>query len=91
MEEGPALGPLLIPALEWDGYGVVWVNGESGLRAAKRWGRTFDLVITNSPTRGMAGVDLTAQIHALFPGLPVLHLNDLSQLRVESTDGGPAA
>ena len=78
VEDEPALGRLLIRALEWDGYDVVWANGEAGLRAAKIWGRPFNLVITNSQRPGLAGVDLIGQINALFPGLPVLHLGDLS-------------
>lgn len=78
VEDEPALGRLLIRALEWDGYDVVWANGEVGLRAAKIWGRTFNLVITNSQRPGVAGVDLIGQINALFPGLPVLHLDDLA-------------
>lgn len=69
VEDERTLGHLLIRVLRRDGYEVVWVSGEAGLRAAKRWGKTFDLFITNS--RG-AGAELTALINALFPGLPVL-------------------
>jgi DNA-binding response OmpR family regulator len=43
MEDEPALWHLLIRALQWDGYDVVWVNGEAGLRAAKMWGKPYHL------------------------------------------------
>jgi DNA-binding response OmpR family regulator len=88
VEDEPALGRLLIRALEWDGYDVVWVNGEAGLRAAKIWGKPFDLVITNSQRPGVAGVDLIGQVNALFPRLPVLRLDDLS-LPSGQTRGDP--
>src|SRR4051794_41604979 len=78
VEDEPALGRLLIRALEWDGYDVVWVNGEAGLRAAKGWGNPFDLVITNSHRPGVAGGDLIRQVKALFPLPAVLRLEHLS-------------
>ena len=87
IEDEPTLGHLLIRALEWDGYDVVWVNGEAGLRAAKMWGKSYDLVITNSRRPGAAGADPIALVHNLFPGLPVLHLDQVSQPKGEAHDG----
>ena len=87
VEDEPALGHLLIRALEWDGYEVVWVNGEAGVRAAKMWGKPYDLVVTDGRGPGMAGVDLIVLVNALFPGLPVLHLDDLSQPNCQSPSG----
>ena len=89
VEDEPALGRLLIRALEWDGYGVVWVNGEAGLRAAKIWGKSYDLVITNSHgPLFVSGPDLLGFIGEFFPGTPVLHLDDLSQSPTQRP-GGP--
>lgn len=87
VEDEPALGHLLIRALEWDGYEVVWVNGEAGLRAAKVWGKPYDLVVTDSRGPGVGGVDLIVLVQDLFPGLPVLHLDDLAQPNCESFSG----
>jgi DNA-binding response OmpR family regulator len=78
VEDEPTLGHLLIRALQWDGYDVVWVNGEAGFRAAKMWGKPYDLVITNSRSPGRDGVDPIGLINGLFPGLPILHLDDVS-------------
>ncbi|HET7424268.1 MAG TPA: hypothetical protein VFJ92_11925 [Gemmatimonadales bacterium] len=77
----------MIRALEWDGYDVVWVNGEAGLRAAKMWGKSYDLVITTSCRPGAAGAGPIAHVHALFPGLPVLHLDEVSQPKGEPHRG----
>ena len=93
VEDEPALGRLLIRALEWDGYGVVWVNGEAGLRAAKIWGKSYDLVITNSHGTnshgplGVSGPDLLGLIGECFPGIPVLHLDDLCQSHGQRPSG----
>jgi DNA-binding response OmpR family regulator len=87
IEDEPTLGHLLIRALEWDGYDVVWVNGEAGLRAAKMWGKSYDLVITNSRRPGAAGADPIALVHELLPGLPVLHLDEVSQPKGEAHHG----
>jgi hypothetical protein len=87
MEDEPTLGHLLIRALEWDVYDVVWVNGEAGLRAAKIWGKSYDLVITNSRRPGAAGADPSALVHDLFAGLPVPYLDEVSQPTGEAHDG----
>jgi DNA-binding response OmpR family regulator len=39
----------------------------------------FDLMITNTHMPRMNGAELVAEVRAAFPGLPILHLDDLSR------------
>ena len=66
-------------ALQEVGYEVVAVrDGEAGLEAAKSAGVPYDLVVTNSYMPKMTGEQLIEHLRGLFPGLPILHLDDLS-------------
>jgi two-component system response regulator MprA len=80
VDDEPAVRQLLVRALQGDGYEVVAVNdGEAGLTAAKTAGKPYDLVITNNCMPRMSGAELVAHLQALYPGLPILRLDDLSR------------
>jgi len=80
VDDEPAVRQLLVRLLQTEGYEVVGVNdGEAGLTAAKTAGKPYDLVITNNCMPRMTGAELVAHLQALYPGLPILHLDDLSR------------
>jgi two-component system, cell cycle sensor histidine kinase and response regulator CckA len=80
VDDEPAVRNLIVRALQEVGYEVVAVrNGEAGLDAATSAGVPYDLVITNSYMPSMTGEQLIRHLRELFPGLPILHLDDLSR------------
>ena len=67
--------------LQEGGYEVVAVNdGQAGLDAVKRADVPYDLVVTNNNMPRMGGAELIVELRSGFPDLPILHLDDLSQL-----------
>ena len=68
---------LLQRILAGEGYDVVCVptlgqpTGVPDIR--------FDLVITNTRAPDESGQDVIREIHQVFPGVPVLHLDDLTR------------
>ena len=80
VDDEPAVRELIVRALQGAGYEVVAVrNGEAGLDAAKSAGVPYGLVLTNSYMPTMSGEQLIGHLRQLFPHLPILHLDDLSQ------------
>jgi CheY-like chemotaxis protein len=80
VDDEPAVRHLLVRLLDTEGYEVVAVNdGAAGLAAAKTAGKPYDLVITNNCMPRMSGAELVAHLQRLYPGLPILHLDDLSR------------
>jgi CheY-like chemotaxis protein len=80
VDDEPAVRHLLVRLLQEEGYEVVAVNdGEAGLTAARTARNPYDLVITNNCMPRMSGAELVAHLQALYPGLPILHLDDLSR------------
>ena len=80
VDDEPAVRELIMRALQGAGYEVVAVrDGEAGLDAAKSAGLPYDLVLTNSYMPTMSGEQLIGHLRQLFPHLPILHLDDLSQ------------
>ena len=69
--------------LQEAGYDVeALADGVAGLEAAMH--DTFDLVVTNQCMPRMSGDELTARLHQMFPGLPILRIGSL--LRVDAGD-----
>ena len=66
-------------ALEGAGYEVVAMNdGQAGLNAASTADPSYDLVVTNNCMPHLSGAEMVAALRKRFPGLPILHLDDLS-------------
>jgi CheY-like chemotaxis protein len=79
VDDEPAVRALVVRALQEVGYEAVAVkDGEAGLEAAKSAGVPYDLVLTNSYMPAMTGEQLIGHLRDLLPGLPILHLDDLS-------------
>ena len=79
VDDEPAVRALVMRALQEAGYEVVAVrDGEAGLDAATSAGVPYNLVVTNSYMPAMTGEQLIGHLQELFPGLPILHLDDLS-------------
>ena len=79
VDDEPAIRELLVRALGEAGYEVVAVrDGEAGLTAAKGAELPYDLVVTNSYMPGLSGEQLIGHLRKLYPGLPILHLDDLA-------------
>jgi DNA-binding response OmpR family regulator len=79
VDDEPAIRDLLVRALGMAGYDVVAVaDGEAGLIAARNAELPYDLVVTNSYMPSLSGEELIGQLRNLYPGLPILHLQDLA-------------
>ncbi len=79
VDDEPAIRDLLVRALGMAGYDVVAVaDGEAGLVAARNAELPYDLVVTNSYMPSLSGEELIGQLRNLYPGLPILHLQDLA-------------
>lgn len=82
---------LIVRALGDEGYEVSAVGrGEDALDLALA--NRFDLVVTNSWLRDMSGDDVITELRRHFPGIPILHIDDLPQSRgslPNSADGVP--
>lgn len=68
---------MLCRALGEDGYDVVGVDDRREAVAGIA-PELFDLVITNVTMTGLTGDQMVAELRRRFPGLPVLHLEDLA-------------
>jgi CheY-like chemotaxis protein len=80
VEDEPAVRRLVARALQEEGYEVVAVSdGQAGLDAVSRADALYDLVVTNNHMPRMGGAELIAELRSRFPGLPILHVDDLSQ------------
>jgi two-component system, cell cycle sensor histidine kinase and response regulator CckA len=78
VDDEPAIRDLLVRALGMAGYDVVAVaDGEAGLVAARNAELPYDLVVTNSYMPSLSGEELIGHLRNLYPGLPILHLQDL--------------
>jgi two-component system, cell cycle response regulator CpdR len=70
---------LLERALRERGHDVIAVsNGQVALEAVLTADTPYDLVITNNSMPGMEGQELVARLRAARPGLPIVHLDDMS-------------
>ena len=79
VDDEPAIRALLVRALGMAGYDVVAVaDGEAGLVAARNAELPYDLVVTNSYMPSLSGEELIGQLRNLYPGLPILHLQNLA-------------
>ena len=92
-DEAPLLF-LATRALEEHGYRVSGCgNGADALAAFKRNPLDFDLVVTDLKMRGMSGLDLLRELHAMRPELPVIlasgHVDE--ELRATAIAAGAAA
>jgi len=71
---------MLERVLTAEGYEIVGLeDGAAGLTAASTAEGLFDLVITNNYMPHRSGEELVAELRGRFPGLPILHLDDLSR------------
>jgi two-component system, cell cycle sensor histidine kinase and response regulator CckA len=79
VDDEPAIRDLLVRALGMAGYDVVAVaDGEAGLVAARNAELPYHLVVTNSYMPSLSGEELIGQLRNLYPGLSILHLQDLA-------------
>ena len=79
VDDEPAIRDLLVLALGMAGYDVVAVvEGDAGLVAARNAELPYDLVVTNSYMPSLSGEELIGQLRNLYPGLPILHLQNLA-------------
>jgi two-component system OmpR family response regulator len=90
VHDEPAVRTLITRALRQESYQVVSVtDGQAGLNAAKSADGPYDLVITNSYLPHLTGEQVIEQLRQLFPGLPILHLDDLSHPAPSSAEDAP--
>lgn len=90
VDDEPSLRALLRRVLEEEGYEVVGLeDGKAGLDAVKTADTAYDLVITNGYAPHITGPELIGQLRHLFPGLPILHLDELSHSPEPVGDAAP--
>jgi CheY-like chemotaxis protein len=83
VDDEPMVRALISRVLSDEGYEVVAVaNGRAALDAAQGADVGFDLIVTNNYMPGLDGPELIARVRQDFPSLPILHINDISRLRV---------
>jgi CheY-like chemotaxis protein len=79
LDDEPAVLKLMTRLLREEGHEVVAVDScQACLRASIAAHPAYDLVITNTPSPDLSGTEHIQQLQRLFPGLPILHLDDLS-------------
>lgn len=76
---------LIARAMREEGYEVIAVKDGEGALDAARAAAPFDLVITNSWMAGHSGVDAILKLREVFPGTPILHVDDLPPSRRSSS------
>ena len=81
LDDEPAIQAFVSHLLGEAGYAVDVLTDPLTALEAIQDGQ-YALVITNSVMRGPGGAKLVAQMRRQYPALPVLHLDDQSQLRV---------
>jgi two-component system cell cycle response regulator CpdR len=80
VDDEPMVRALIARALSDEGYEVVAVaNGRAALEVARRAEGEFDLIVTNNYMPGLNGEELIARVREDFPGLPILHIDDISR------------
>jgi DNA-binding response OmpR family regulator len=80
VDDEPMVRAIVERALREEGYEVVGVgDGQAGLTAAETANVSYDLVVTNSYMPRLSGDELIAELRAHYPGLPILHLDDLGR------------
>jgi CheY-like chemotaxis protein len=80
VDDEPMVRALIARALSDEGYEVVAVaNGRAALDAARTAEAKFDLIVTNNYMPGLSGPELIEQVRKDFPGLPILHINDIAR------------
>ena len=77
VDDDESVRSMLGRALVEDGYEAVEVNDRRQDVAATNL-ELFDLVITNVRMPGLTGEQMAAELRRRFPGLTVLHLDDLA-------------
>jgi two-component system cell cycle sensor histidine kinase/response regulator CckA len=79
VEDNDALRALMSHILKGQGYFVLEaVNGVDGLRVAKGYTASIDLLATDIVMPGLGGKQLAEQLHALHPETKVLYLSGYS-------------
>jgi len=77
IEDDDPVRQMLDRALRTDGYDVVSLADVPG-QANGSLGKV-DLVVTNARMPDLSGEDLIREIHLHWPGVPILHLDDLTR------------
>jgi len=77
VDDDEAVRSVLGRALVEDGYEVVEVKDRREAVAATG-PEFFDLVVTNVSMPGLTGKEMAAELQRRFPGLTVLHLDDMA-------------
>jgi DNA-binding response OmpR family regulator len=82
VEDDSGVRRVLTRALVDAGYDVVAMeDGQAGWDAARTADAPYHLVVTNNRMPHMSGTELVGHLREQFPGIPVLHLDDLSHPR----------
>jgi len=89
IEDDSSTAAALQKVLRAEGYAVNWAErGDDGLAQASS--QTFDLVLTDLRLPGLSGMELTAQLHAAKPKLPIVIMtaHGTTETAIEATKLG---
>jgi DNA-binding response OmpR family regulator len=74
IEDDAAVRRMLERALSLADYQVVCLDQPEAMD-----GKRFDLIVTNTRVPYLSGKELVDEIHRDWPGIPILHLDDLTR------------
>jgi two-component system, cell cycle response regulator CpdR len=78
VDDEPSVLAVVSRALRDEGHEVIAVsNGQTAYDVTLN--ETVDVVVTNNRMPGLNGADLVSALRKCLPGIPVLHLDDISQ------------
>jgi len=79
VDDEPSVLAVVSRALRDEGHEVIAVsNGQTAYDVTRD--ETVDVVVTNNRMPGLNGAELISALRKRFPGIPILHLDELSQV-----------
>ena len=89
VEDNREVGEFAKQALTELGYDSIWrANATEALASLAESPDAFDIVFTDVVMPGRSGIELAAEIHRLYPTLPVVLASGYSDVLVEHGSGG---
>ena len=79
VDDEPSVLAVVSRALRDEGHEVIAVsNGQTAYDVTRD--ETVDIVVTNNRMPGLDGTERISALRKRFPGIPILHLDELSQV-----------
>jgi DNA-binding response OmpR family regulator len=87
LDDEPVMRAFITRMLRDEAYEVVeGSDGNAARDGFREDGIRFDLIVTNTFVRGLSGEEVIRQLRVDFPGVPILHIENMQSAR-PSGDG----